>query len=213
MQHLQQLDVLLLTHEDWDHYSKGATVSIQSRTDAVVVVNPGVYSSLAGSIPSDKLVKMKSTESTTVSGVQITALASIHPTNEPLTFFIDLGGFRVFHGSDSGFNSALTNYKGQAKLAIVPTGGPSPSASPEDALDMVKAIEPTDVIPMHGTETENNQLGALLAEQVLSVHYIRPQPLSTVAVSELSETVLVLLSSMMAFSCLVRWRSGKDTRA
>jgi L-ascorbate metabolism protein UlaG (beta-lactamase superfamily) len=212
---LQQVDVLLFTHEHSDHYSKAATISIQSQTDAVVVANPGVYNSLAGSIPSDKLVKMKSTESTTVSGIQITALAANHLGNEPLVYFVDLSGFRLFHGADSGFVSALSDYKGQAKLAIVPTGGPSPTASPQDALRMVKAIEPTDVIPMHGTETENSQLGTLLAQQLPSVQYVRPEALSSVAVSELSDVVLVvLLSSIAAFSCLVRWRQrpGKTPR-
>jgi len=183
-QKLRQLDVLLITHEHTDHFSTPATISIQSKTGAAVVVNPGAYDPLKGFIPSEKLFWMKSGETRTFSGIEIKAIASIHPGSVPLTYVLAVGGISVFHGSDSGFNGALNDYKGQAKLALVPTGDPSPTASPDEALKMVKALEPTHVIPMHGTTYQSDRLGVLLAAQMPSVQYLRPQAFSSVVISQ-----------------------------
>jgi len=205
VQKLQRLDALLVTHEHTDHFSKSATISIQSRTDAVVVCNSGVYTQLDGSLPFDKLVRMRSGEARTILDIEILAMASIHLGNEPLTFLLLFGDFSVFHGSDSGFNSDLNNYKGRAKLALVPTGGASPTASPEEAVKMVKTLEPTDVIPMHGTEPQNARLGDLLAQQSPNVRYLRPQALSSLVVNEFYGVgFLALLASVSAFSCARR---------
>jgi len=49
---------------------------------------------------------------------------------------IEFDGFRIFHGSDSGFVESLKNVEPRVHVAIVPTGDPSPTASPQDALEM-----------------------------------------------------------------------------
>lgn len=207
---LQKLDILLITHEHSDHFSYSAVVSIQSKTGAIVVANPGTYSSLSGALPPDKLIKMRSAETRSLSGVTITAIASIHESNEPLTYILTFSDFSAFHGSDSGFNSELSGYKGKAKLAIVPTGGASPSASPGNALSMIKALEPSDVIPMHGTSDQNAQLGALITQQTPNVHYIRPQSLASVVVSEMSGREFVtVLAFAIGFLLLLRIRRQK----
>jgi len=182
VQKLQRLDILLITHEHEDHFSKSATISIQSKTGTVVVTNLGVYTQLTGSVPSEKLVMMSSAENRSLSGIEIRAIASIHPGNEPLTYVLLIGAVSVFHGSDSGFNSALNGYRGQARLALVPTGDPSPTASPDEALKMVKALGSSYVIPMHGTEAQNDMLGVLLAQQTTDVQYLRPQALTVVKI-------------------------------
>ncbi len=112
---VQRLDLLLIAHEHTDHFSKSASVSIQSKTAAVVVVNLGTYSEVFGSLRSEKLVRMRSIETTTISGIKMTVIAAIHGANEPLTYFILFSSYSVFHGSDSGYNSALDNYKGQER--------------------------------------------------------------------------------------------------
>ncbi len=200
VQALQQLDILLITHEHTDHYSHSAVVSIQSKTGAIVVANPGTYGPLSASLPPEKVVKMRSGDTRALSGITVTAIASIHPSNEPLTYILAFSDFSVFHGSDSGFNPELNSYKGRAKLAIVPVGGASPDASPGDALSMVKALEPSDVIPMHGTKDECDRLGTLIAQQTPDVQYLRPQAMTSVVVNEFSEIGFV---TILAFAtCL-----------
>ena len=208
VQRLQQLDIFLITHEHTDHFSSSAAIAIQSRTAAIVVVNLGSFNALSGSIPSDKLVKMTSGNSQVLSGIGITAIASIHPNCvQPLTYILTFSDFSVFHGSDSGFNSALNGYKGKATLAMVPTDGASPTASPENALQMVKALDPTDVIPMHGSTDSNNWLGTLLAQQMPNAQYLIPQPTSSLLVDEMSGIGFVtVLACVTTFFLLARDR-------
>jgi L-ascorbate metabolism protein UlaG (beta-lactamase superfamily) len=219
VQRLQRLDVLLITHEHYDHFSASAVISIQSQTGAVVVVNPGSFGPLSASLPSSKLVRMTSGNTRVLSGINITAIASIHPADQPLTYILTFSDFSAFHGSDSGFNPALSAYKGKAKLAMVPTGDGSPTASPGDALQMVKALEPSDVIPMHGTVAEYDALGVLLAKQAPGVQYLRLQATSSVVVSEFPGTgFLALLISVAGLYCgLVSKRrklgNGRPTKA
>lgn len=43
-------------------------------------------------------------------------------------------------------------------LAFVPTGRPSPTASPDDAAGMVRALEPYVTVPVHGMFEEMKAL-------------------------------------------------------
>ncbi len=203
VQKLQRLDVLLITHEHTDHFSQSATSSIQSQTGAVIVANPGAYTQLTAPIPHEKLIKMKSTQTQVVSGIEITAIASDHPGNEPLTYLLTMSPFSIYHGSDSGPISALEGYKGRARLALMPTGI-APTASPDAALQMVRALQPNDVIPMHGSESDNARLGTLLTQQAPNVQYHRPQPISSLAVDEfLPIGLIAILVSVTEFSLIM----------
>lgn len=205
VQALQQLDILLITHEHSDHFSYSAVLSIQSKTGAIVVANPGAYSSLSEGLPADKVIKMRSSDVRLVSGITITAVAAVHESIEPLTYILTFSDFSAFHGSDSGFNPKLSDYKGKARLAIVPTGGASPTASPSNALSMIKALDPGDAIPMHGTRDQNDKLGVLITQQTPNVQYLRPSSMASVVVSELSAAGFVtVLASAMGFFLVLR---------
>jgi L-ascorbate metabolism protein UlaG (beta-lactamase superfamily) len=207
---VQRLDVLLITHEHSDHFQKSATLAIQAKTGAAVVVNPGVFMQLSGAVPSDKLIKMRSLETQNVDGVKIIAVASIHPATEPLTYLV-LADFPFFHGSDSGYNSALTAYKSFVKLAIVPTGVPSPTASPHEALNMVKALEPTDAAAVHGSVAQNNEFASLLAQQAPNVRYHALTAASSVMVGEFSGMKLIALAVTLAMSILILRGKRRET--
>jgi L-ascorbate metabolism protein UlaG (beta-lactamase superfamily) len=207
---VQQLDVLLITHEHSDHFQRSATLAIQAKTGAVVIVNPGVFMQLSGAVPSDKLIKMRSLETQNVDGVKIIAVASIHPATDPLTYLV-LADFPFFHGSDSGYNSALTAYKSLVKLAIVPTGGASPTASPHEALNMVKALEPTDAAAVHGSVAQNNEFASLLAQQAPNVRYHALTAASSVMVGEFSGMKLIALAVTLAMSILILRGKRRET--
>jgi len=207
---LQRLDVLLITHEHSDHFQRSATLAIQAKTGAVVIVNPSVFMQLSGAVPSDKLIKMRALETQNVEGVEIIAVASIHPATEPLTYLV-LADFPFFHGSDSGYNSALPAYKSLVKLAIVPTGGASPTASPHEALNMVKALEPTDAVPVHGSLAESNEFASLLAQQAPNVRYHALTATSGVMVGEFSGMRLIALAVTLAMSILILRGKRRET--
>jgi len=163
---LKKLDLILVTHTHSDHFNVNATINIQAKTGASVLVNPGAYASLDGKIVASKLVQIQPNENKTVVDVSVKAILAVHPGTLPLMYVFSVDGVSMFTGSDSGYSADLISYAGQAKIAMVPTGWPSPSASPAEALKMVQAMQPQKVICIHGTAAQNDSLKTSLSQQM-----------------------------------------------
>ena len=69
----------------------------------------------------------------------------------------------IFHGGDSGF----VPLKGlKADVAFLPTGEPSPTASPTDALKMALDLNPKLVVTIHGSKAQNKQFQSLAGKEL-----------------------------------------------
>ena len=71
----------------------------------------------------------------------------------------------------------LNEIKTPVDVALVPTGDPSPSASPTYAYDMTEALQASVVIPMHGNPTQMKNYASLIQESGLLTQVIIPKPL------------------------------------
>ncbi len=147
---IKSLDLILITHEHLDHFNAESTVAIHEKTGAPVVVSAGVYPSLKDKIANDKLIQMLPNDLNVISGITVKAIPARHPVDRPVMYLINMDGLAVFHGSDSGFVDELDKVNSEVHLAFVPVGGASPTASPEDAFMMVKALKPNVTVPIHG---------------------------------------------------------------
>ena len=147
---IKSLDLILITHEHLDHFNAESTIEIHEKTGAPVVVSAGVYPSLKGKIASDKLIEMLPNDLNIINGITVKAIPARHPVDRPVMYLINMDGLAVFHGSDSGFVDELNKVNSEVHLAFVPVGGASPTASPEDAFMMVKALKPYVTVPIHG---------------------------------------------------------------
>jgi L-ascorbate metabolism protein UlaG (beta-lactamase superfamily) len=180
---LGAIDAILITHEHSDHFDASATFDLHHASEAVVVANEGAYQSLEGLIHrADKLILLRPGENASIEGIAINALASNHTAISPLMYVIRMDAITILHASDSGYEPALEAYKGKIEIAILPTGGASPTASPSQAFKMAEAVLPKEVIPMHGTSTENDELRSLLAS-LPGVNFMEIQALSPQLIS------------------------------
>jgi len=181
---LDRLDAIFITHDHGDHFDPDATIAMQTKTDSFVIADPTSASMLSGKIPEDKLIAIESNEQMTISEITVDTFAAEHPTTTPLVYVIELDGFRIFHGSDSGFVDGLENIESRVHVAMVPAGDPSPTASPQVAFEMTKATNPYVVIPMHGNPQQMEEFSNLVEGSDLQTTVTIPSPLEIIIPSE-----------------------------
>ncbi|HEU05117.1 MAG TPA: MBL fold metallo-hydrolase [Nitrosopumilus sp.] len=196
---LDKLDAIFITHDHGDHFDPDTTIAIQNKTGSFVIADPTSMSILSGQIPEDKLIQIESNEQMTISEITVDAFAAEHPTKTPLVYVIEFDGFRIFHGSDSGFVEDLKNIESRVHVALVPTGDPSPTASPQVALEMTKATNPYVVIPMHGNPQQMEEFSNLVIGSDLETIVTIPSQLEIIipsqVVPEFGLTSIIVLSS------------------
>ena len=196
---LDRLDAIFITHDHGDHFDPDTTIAMQTKTGSFVIADPTSASMLSDKIPDDKLIQIESNEQITISEITVEAFEAEHPTVSPLVYVIELDGFRIFHGSDSGFVDGLENIESRVHVALVPVGDPSPTASPQVALEMTKATNPYVVIPMHGSPEQMDQFSNLVESSDLQTIVTIPSALEIIippqVIPEFGLTSFVVLSS------------------
>jgi len=201
---LDTLDAIFITHDHGDHFDPDTTIAMQTKTGSFVIADPTSASMLRGQIPEDKLIQIESNEQMTISEITVDAFAAEHPTTTPLVYVIELDGFRIFHGSDSGFVEDLKNIESRVHVAMVPAGDPSPTASPQVAFEMTKITNPYVVIPMHGNPQQIEEFSNLVEGSDLETTVTIPSPLEIIipsqVVPEFGLLSIVVLSSGMGIA-------------
>jgi len=169
---LKAADVLLFTHSHGDHYSRKDAIDIFKATGAPVLAEPFIVNGLKGDIPSDKLTSATSGQAYTFADVVVSAIEGVHfgPIN---LYQIKIGGLSIFHGGDSGY-VPVKDYP--ADLAFLPTGSPSPTASPEDAFKFASELKPTVVVPIHGSAGESREFEKIVKKEMPGTTVIIPEP-------------------------------------
>jgi len=206
---LDRLDVIFITHDHGDHFDPDTTTAMQTKTGSFVIADPTSASMLIDKIPQDKLIQIEPNEQITISGITVDAFAAEHPTETPLLYLIEFDGYRIFHGSDSGFVEDLKNIESRVHVAMVPAGDPSPTASPQVAFEMTKATNPYVVIPMHGSPQQMQEFSSLVDGSGLKTTVTIPSPLEIIIPSEVVPefgllSVVVLSSGMGMVIYLLR---------
>jgi len=198
---LDRLDAIFITHDHGDHFDPNTTIAMQAKTGSYVIADPTSVSMLVDKIPEDKLIQIESNEQITISGITIDAFPAEHPTATPLLYVIEFDGYRIFHGSDSGFVEDLNNIESRVHVAMVPAGDPSPTASPQVAFEMTQATNPYVVIPMHGNPQQMEEFSNLVEGSGMETTVTIPSPheiiIPTEVVPEFGLLAVIVLSSGM----------------
>ncbi|MEK0376939.1 MAG: MBL fold metallo-hydrolase [Nitrosopumilus sp.] len=181
---LDRLDAIFITHDHGDHFDPDSTILMQAKTGSYVIADPTSVSMLIDKIPEDKLIQIEANEQMTISGITVNAFAAEHPTETPLLYVIEFDGYRIFHGSDSGFVEDLKNIEPRVHVAMVPTGDPSPTASPQVAFEMTQATNPYVVIPMHGSPQQMEEFSNLVEGSGLGTIVTIPSAFEIIIPSE-----------------------------
>jgi L-ascorbate metabolism protein UlaG (beta-lactamase superfamily) len=158
---IRGIDLLLYTHAHYDHYNRKACIDIVERTGAKVLAESKAFSDLRGRVPGEGLVEASPGQTYRIGELDIEAIRGIH-VGPIVLYMIEIGGIRIFHGGDSGY----IKLKGRrADLAFLPTGSPSPTASPNDAFKMVADLKPRIAVPIHGSKQEHESFMRLVERE------------------------------------------------
>jgi L-ascorbate metabolism protein UlaG (beta-lactamase superfamily) len=140
-------DIILVTHEHYDHCSSEDIRKIQKES-TVIVTEPNSANKLSGDVrvvqPGDKL---------TVSGIPIEAVPSyntnkaFHPKqNAWLGFIVTVEGVRIYHAGDTDLIPEMNSF--DVDIALLPVSGTYVMTA-EEAVEAAKMIKPKLAIPMH----------------------------------------------------------------
>ncbi len=200
---LDRLDVIFITHDHGDHFDPDSTILMQAKTGSYVIADPTSVSMLIDKIPEDKLIQIEANEQMTISGITVNAFAAEHPSETPLLYVIEFDGYRIFHGSDSGFVEDLKNIEPRVHVAMVPTGDPSPTASPQVAFEMTQATNPYVVIPMHGSPQQMEEFSNLVEGSGLGTIVTIPSAFEIIIPSEVVPEFGILLPIVFGISIVM----------
>jgi L-ascorbate metabolism protein UlaG (beta-lactamase superfamily) len=86
---------------------------------------------------------------------------------------IQIGGISIFHGGDSDY-VPIKDYR--SDLAFLPTGDPSPTASPQGAFNMASDLNPSVIVAMHGSMGQSKDFEQKIKEKMPHTIVIIPEP-------------------------------------
>jgi len=170
---IETLDIQLYSHTHWDHFDVDVTKELFTTTRAKIVAESQVYEELSKTMVSETSVLhiAKPGETLTINGFEVDTVVGVHP--RPICIFrVKWADFSIFHGADSG-PVPLENY--YADVAFLPTGTPSPTCSPENALKMALDIKPKVIVAMHGTLKQMTKFKTITQKNMPDVKIILPQ--------------------------------------
>lgn len=140
-------DIILITHEHFDHCSPDDVAKIQN-AGTIIVTERDSASRLTGNIRI-----MSPGESLTVDEVKIEAVPSyntdkdFHPREKAwLGFIVEVEGTRIFHAGDTDFIPEMKEFN--VDIALLPVSGTYVMTA-DQAVKAALVISPKLAIPMH----------------------------------------------------------------
>lgn len=142
---LNDVSVILVSHEHFDHFDKKAIESIAEKNNATVVSHESVLKEL--NLPKRLFCPISTGEKIELRKLSIEGITAHHPNSFfPLGFLIDSGKERIYHAGDTDLIDEFDEIK--ADIALLPIGGTF-TMDLVDAVKATKCIKPKIAVPMH----------------------------------------------------------------
>jgi L-ascorbate metabolism protein UlaG (beta-lactamase superfamily) len=143
----QPADVILITHEHFDHCSPEDVARIQ-QPGTVIITEKDSAKKLSGDVrvmtPGERLI---------LDGLTVEAVPAyntnkdFHPkANRWLGFILDIDGVRIYHAGDSDYIPEMKDL--EVDIALLPVSGTYVMTA-DEAVEAALAIKPKLAIPMH----------------------------------------------------------------
>ncbi len=143
----EKADVILVTHDHYDHLSQDDIAKI-SKADTIVVAPQTVTSKLGG-----KPITVKPGDKITAAGVSIEVMPAynankkFHPKSAGhVGYIVILNGKRIYHSGDTDLIPEMAQIK--CDIALLPVSGTYVMTAME-AAEAANTIKPALAIPMH----------------------------------------------------------------
>lgn len=144
-------DIVLITHDHYDHYSPEDLAKVL-KEDTILVV-PASMAAKVKDVPGERLVALAAGETKTVDGVSIEAVPAynvgkaFHPrANGWLGYILTMNGLRYYIAGDTDWND--DNNTVACDVALVPIGG-TYTMDAREAADFVNHLKPRAAVPTH----------------------------------------------------------------
>lgn len=142
-----EADLILITHEHFDHCSPDDVAKIQ-HSGTVIVTEKESAPKLSGDV---RVVNVG--DSLSIDNIQIEAVPAyntnkdFHPKSKGwLGFIVDIDGVRVYHAGDTDFIPEMNDFN--TDIALLPVSGTYVMTA-DEAVEAALAIKPKLAIPMH----------------------------------------------------------------
>lgn len=144
MEDIPKLDLVLITHEHFDHFDKEAVEFFVKRDNCIVVAPRNTIQQVALPKNNERIVKID--DNLIVSLVNIKVLPSQHPQSfYSVGYLINYNDITIYHAGDAS-NLPEVNFK--ADIAMMPAGG-TVTADLFVFVSMARRLMPKVAIPMH----------------------------------------------------------------
>jgi L-ascorbate metabolism protein UlaG (beta-lactamase superfamily) len=165
---LPKADIILSTHEHFDHLDPQALAAI-STPETILVLNP------AGTRQVSKGITMRNGDIKTVVGLHIQAVPAyntihkredgqpFHPKGEGNGYILTLGNMRLYIAGDTENIPEMKELQ-DIDVAFLPMNLPY-TMTPEMVADAVKAFRPRILYPYHYGNTDTSKLVELLKDE------------------------------------------------
>lgn len=167
-------DIILITHEHYDHCSPEDVAKIQ-KADTVIVTIPAAAKKLKGEVKT-----VKPWDKITVKGIEVETVPAynldkpFHPKEAGhVGFIVNFGGKRIYHAGDTDFIPEMKNLK--VDIALLPVSGTYVMTA-DEAAKAADAIKPQVAIPMHYGEIVGSEKDAQRFKELTSVQVVILRP-------------------------------------
>lgn len=144
----EKADIILITHEHYDHFSPEDIKKIQ-KENTIVVSTPDVIAKVKGE--KREIFPGKEIE---IDGIKIRAVPAynvdkrFHPKEKKwVGYILEIEGVTLYHAGDTDFIPEMKNL-GKIDIAFLPVGG-TYTMNAKEAAEAANVISPAVAIPMH----------------------------------------------------------------
>ena len=160
----EKADLILITHEHFDHCSPDDIMKIVQPSTVIVTVpgNQAKLSSMAGQVSEIIFVKPGDTRTLKGIGIQVIPAYNVNKNFHPQSnmwagFVIEVDGEKLYHAGDTDLLPDMSSIR--CDIALLPVSGTYVMTA-EEAAKAADQIKPRIAIPMHYGDTVGDESDA-----------------------------------------------------
>lgn len=165
-------DILLITHEHFDHFEENLVKEIYRRTQCAVLADSTSARRLRDALPASKLYEMRMGKEIKLGNITVRAEAYKHPAATPVSYFITSEDeVKVYHTGDSlpCPDMRQVGERSPPDIVFCTVGSPAPGASPKTGLEIVKMVKPKMAIPYHAPAADRKKFVEIVSKETPNV--------------------------------------------